>query len=161
MINIDITLLNNHNVSKIDINEVYTFSKNELEDTDILELKDISINGQIEKMDKDYFINVLVNGNMKLQDSITLLPLDYPFETSVEGNIDSLLEEIGESSKKTENSIDIFPIIWENILMEIPIRIVGKDSYDQKLEGEGWKFIKDDNVSSPNPELEKLKDLFK
>ena len=43
-----------------------------------------------------------------------------------------------------ENLLDIFPIVWENILMEVPMRVVSSDVSDVPLEGNGWKFIKED-----------------
>ena len=69
------------------------------------------------------------------------------------------MEEIDENHKKIENSIDILPIIWENILMEIPMKVTSPDAYSVKAEGEGWKFVTDE-MDTKNPALEKLKDLL-
>ena len=159
--NIDITRLKNHNVDYIDINETYSFTKEELQNSNILELENVKIIGRIMNNDKDYMIELSIEGIMKLEDSITLEPVDYEFKTEIDGNIQELLEEIGETSKKSEFSIDIFPIIWENILMEIPIKVVGSNTYNQKLEGNGWRFITEEDRKTTNPELEKLKDLLK
>ena len=59
--------------------------------------------------------------------------------------------------KNYRNSIDIFPIIWENILMEIPMRVVSDEAKDYKIEGEGWKLVTEEEHSSP---FDELKDLF-
>ena len=71
-----------------------------------------------------------------------------------------MLEEIGKNDKNLENTIDILPIIWENILMEIPMRVVNEDIHDATLKGEGWSFVTEEQPSI-NPELQKLKDLLK
>ena len=97
---------------------------------------------------------------MYLSCAITLKKTPYPFEIKIEGNIEELLNEIGEIDKKVENTIDIFPIIWENIVMEIPTRIVSPDAKLEKQEGEGWKVITENNQTGTNPEFEKLKDLL-
>ena len=89
--------------------------------------------------------------------AITLKPVDYPFSVEINGELEELLME---NSKKFQNTIDIFPIIWENILMEIPMRVVSPnvDKSDIKLSGDGWKFASDEE-SSNNP-FSELKDYI-
>lgn len=159
--NIDITKLKSGIQSQIEIDEVYSFSKDILDGTDIMSLDDVNIKGYITSNSvDDYDLDVNVSGVMVLPCSLTLKPVNYRFETKIEGNIDKLLGEINETLKKNQNSIDILPIIWENILMEIPIRVVSDDSANLKLEGEGWKLITE-SEKRLNPELQKLKDLLK
>ena len=159
---IDITKLKNQNVFSIEIDEKLEISEELLEKTNIIELNNVTVKCSISEIgDNDYELNVNVEGDMILPDSITLERTNYHFNTEIAGNIDELLEEIGETSKKTEFTIDIFPIIWENILMEIPIRIVNEKNENIKLEGDGWKLIDKYEETSTNPELEKLKDLLK
>ena len=159
---IDIRQLKNQTKTKIDIDLTYSFSKEELKNTNIIELNNVSISGTMISDNLDeYILSVTVDGTMILPDSLTLEPIQHSFNIEIDGNIDDLLEEIGETSKKTEFAIDIFPIIWENILMEIPIRIVNENSKNIKLEGDGWKLINQIDKTSTNPELEKLKDLLK
>ena len=159
--NIDITKLKSGIQSQIEIDEVYSFSKDILDGTDIMSLDDVNIKGYITSNSvDDYDLDVNVSGVMVLPCSLTLKPVNYRFETKIEGNIDKLLGEINETLKKNQNSIYILPIIWENILMEIPIRVVSDDSANLKLEGEGWKLITE-SEKRLNPELQKLKDLLK
>ncbi len=113
----------------------YSFNE-EIKSTNILKLDDVIIKGSISKSYDGFNLNVNVTGVMVLPCSITLKPTDYSF--SIE--IDEILEE---NYKNNQNTIDIFPIIWENILMEIPIRIVNEDLTGVKTEGEGWKLIID------------------
>ena len=158
---IDITKFKNQNVFRIEINEKLEVSEELISKTNIIELNNVTVKGSISEIDaNDYELNVNVDGDMILPDSITLERTNYHFNTEIDGNIDELLEEIGETSKKTDFTIDIFPIIWENILMEIPIRIVNEKNENIKLEGDGWKLIDKYEETSTNPELEKLKDLL-
>ena len=69
------------------------------------------------------------------------------------------LEEIEKNVKKSNNTIDILPILWENILVEIPIRIIHPDN-DTVTSGEGWRLISEEDVPKTNPQLEKLKDIL-
>ena len=158
---IDITKLKSDILSSIDIDLTYSFSKEQLEGTDLLKLDDVKINGNISKDSiNEYTIDVDVEGVMVLPCAITLEPVDYPFNVKINGNLEEMLEEINENSKKIENSIDIFPIIWENILMEIPMKVVSEKAKDIKLEGDGWRLVTEEDRGNINPEFQKLSQLF-
>jgi len=159
--NIDITRLKHGIIEYIDINESIDVTKFELEKTGILSLKEVILNGTITKDNlDDYLLDLKISGIMVLPCSITLKPVDYDFVTEISGNIGDMLEEINEISKKTENSIDIFPIIWENILMEIPIKVTSPDAESEKLSGEGWRLITEDEEVKVSNAFDKLKDLL-
>ena len=154
--NIDITRLRSgiDEYTNIDLN--YSFSKEQLNNTGILELNDVSIKGQITKNFDKLHLNLKIEGVMILPCSISLKPTKYPFSIQIDDDLANLLEDF---DKNEANTLDIFPIIWENILMEIPLKVVNEDLSDVKKEGEGWKFITD-KEERINPELEKLKDLL-
>ena len=161
---IDITKLKSNIVDKIDIDEEVIVDSELLKETDIIELKDTFVKGFITKDDlNSYNLNVIISGTMVLPCSVSLKPTNYEFSCSIDENIEELLEELGKTLKNSENTIDIFPIIWENILMEIPMHIVNEDIHDVKLSGDGWRVITEveDDSESVNPELQKLKDLLK
>ena len=44
---------------------------------------------------------------------------------------------------KNKNTLDILPFIWENIVSEVPIRVVKEEHKDVQLKGEGWEVISD------------------
>lgn len=147
----------------IPIKEEYSFSKEQLKGTDVISLDDMKVVGEITKDAIDnIYLNVDVSGTLVLPCAITLKPVDYPFNIKIEGNIDELVEENEKSVKKDENTLDILPIIWENILMEIPMRVVSKGAEEElsNLEGNGWKVITEEDNGEINPELAKLKDLL-
>lgn len=157
----DLIRLKNGIEEYITIEKEYSFSKEQLEGTELLSLDNVKINGYI-TMDSigQYTLSLDVEGIMVLPCSVTLKPVDVPFLIHIEGNLEELLEEIEENHKKIENSIDILPIIWENILMEIPMKVTCSDLSGIPTEGEGWKFVTNDGNVEINPELEKLKDLL-
>ena len=73
--------------------------------------------------------------------------------------LEEILEETPEITINCQTRLDILPIIWENILMEIPMRVVSEDAEDVELSGDGWRLITDDEKKE-NSELSKLKDLL-
>ena len=158
--NIDITGLKHGILEYIPIDESLDVNLFELENSGILSLKEVNLFGTITKDNLDnYSLDLKLSGVMVLPCSITLKPVDYSFNTEITGNIEEMLEEMNETSKKSENTIDIFPIIWENILMEIPIKVTSPDA-DKELSGDGWKFVTNDEGLKVSNAFDKLKDLL-
>lgn len=159
--NIDITKLKNSLVKSIQIDEKMTFSKDDITSAEMLDLTNVNVNGNIIKTSlDDYNVQLHVTGKMVLACAITLKPVDYPFELNIDEIFSEDAQEISKKIKKCENTIDILPIVWENILMEIPMRVVSPDANLEKIEGDGWKLVTEDSVNV-NPELAKLEDLLK
>ena len=156
----DLTRLLSNVDDEFVIDETYSWTEEDLKNTGILKLENVSIKGNITKDSLNQLvIDVNVSGVMVLPCSVTLVPVDCPFSVDINGNVEEMLEDLDENSKKIQNSLDILPIIWENILMEIPSKVVSPDAKDIELSGDGWKLIKEE-TKNENPELAKLKDLL-
>ena len=149
----DLIRLNNNIDKFIEVNETYSFSKEELSGTDLLKLDDVKIDGEIFKNSLGNIeLNLSVEGDMYLPCAITLKPVKYPFNIEISGEIEELMENFEENERNFQNSIDILPIIWENILMEIPMRVVSEEAENSNItkEGEGWKFVtEEEDKKSP------------
>ncbi len=142
--NIDITKLINGVQDSIDVNEVINIDKEVFRNTDIIELNNISLNGSIYVDAANiYHIDIDVDGVMVLPCSITLKPVDYKFSCKVEEEFDETELSNIKNDKISKNTIDILPIIWENIVLEIPLRVLSSDAYNTKIEGDGWKLVID------------------
>ena len=152
----DITRLNNNIEKFISIDETYTFTQDELMGTDLLKLEDVKVEGEIIKNSLGNIeLNIDVEGVMVMPCALTLKPVDYPFAITISGEIDELMANFEENQRNFKNTIDILPIIWENILMEIPMRVVSEDIKDKdlNLSGDGWSFITQEEKTSPLSEL--------
>ena len=153
----------NNNIDKyIEVDETYSFTQDELKGTDLLKLDEVKVTGEILKNSLGNIeLNLDVEGVMQLACAITLKPVNYPFSIEISGEIDELMENFDEKERNFQNSIDILPIIWENILMEIPMRVVSEEAKnsDISMEGNGWKFItEEEEIKSPLSELMDLLD---
>lgn len=154
----DITRINNNIDKSIIIDTTYSFSKEEISGTDLIKLDDVKINGEIFKNSLGNIeLSINVSGIMVLPCAITLEPVDYPFNIDINGDIDELMDNFEENSTNFKNTIDILPIIWENILLEIPMRVVSPNIKNKKIDlsGDGWKFVTDEEENN-NPLSELL-----
>lgn len=139
---IDLTPINYNQKKEIIVDENVFFKKEDLEKTTILDLKDVKAQGKIYKDNlEEIILELKITGTMIIPCSRTLKPTEYQFEADLEENI----EENEEKTKKIKKTIDILPIIWENILMEIPIRIINP-SAKEEIKGDGWELITSDNI---------------
>ena len=91
---------------------------------------------------------------MVLTCAVSLEDVDYDFNIDVNENI----EKIEDFEKNNSNLLDITSIIWENIVLEIPLRVV-KENAKIKTEGEGWSFLEEEKHTDPR--FDKLKELLK
>lgn len=157
---IDLLRLKNNIEKVIEIDMEHSFKEEFLSSTELLELNNVLIKGYIKKDALgEIVISLDIEGLMLLPCAITLKPVKHEFKTSIEGDLIEILEEMGENFDKGSNSLDILPIVWENVLMEIPFKVVSEEAKDISLKGNGWEF-KQTTADISNPELAKLKDLL-
>ena len=113
-------------------------------DTDIRSLSPIDVEITIVRSsDSSYNMNLRIKGTMVLPCSLTLKDVNYPFDIKTEVKVSNDDEIYDEYVKINQNNIDIIPIIWQNILLEIPLRVESEDVSDSILSGEGWKLIRE------------------
>ncbi len=150
---IDLKLLHSKTVDEIDITNKYDIPDQYIDKNLVLSLKNIQVDGKIYiGSDDEDRIDCTINGNMILEDSISLEPIEYPFSIKY----DDILEE---NSKKNENTLDIFSFLWENIVLEVPLQFT-KVKDLSKFHGDGWKLISEDEITnSNNPFGDLLKDF--
>lgn len=155
---IDVRSLKSGIDSFIEVNFDFDVDKELLKSNNIIDIKNIIVNGTVSNDYDGYYLDLNVNGILVLPCSVTLNPVDYKIDIKIEGNSKEIAEEIENFDKNDENTLDIFPIIWENILMEIPIRVVSEGAEPLK-EGNGWKVITDDEPRGSSP-FDKLNELL-
>lgn len=133
---IDLNYLNRF--GKIDIDSDFILDESFYKNTDIRRLENLHVSGEISvDYDDDINFNININGRMILPCAVTLVDVPYDFNTNIEENIGKF-EEIYKNNK---NSLEISPILWENIVLEIPIRVVSKDIKPSNTSGDGWELI--------------------
>ena len=135
---IDLGKLYSNIVKEILIDENFSYDESYLKNTEMKKLQDIKVKGKL-KMDEidDLMIDIHVNGEMILLDSISLEEVEYPFSFHITNNLD-------EKKEKNENILDIYELIWENIVLEIPLKFTKVNDLS-KFHGDGWQLIDEDH----------------
>lgn len=152
--------LNKIPVEGIEIDTDISLREELYEKANVLEIKDIHIVGNINyDYENNLCINLEVKGCFILEDAMTLEPISYPFSCIVEEKIEELEKQCGTFYAKSKNTLDISEILWENIVLEIPIRISHAEKKDYAIQGEGWELV-NENKKKIDPRLAKLMELF-
>lgn len=146
---LDLTKLQNRKENELIFNEVITLDKSIYENTDIRELSPLDVSINIHRFnDFEYNMDLIIKGTMILPCSITLKDVIYPFEIKTEVKLTNNTENDEEYVKIIQNNIDIIPIIWQNIVLEIPLKVTSEDISDSIQSGDGWKLIREDESNS-------------
>ena len=133
---VDVTKLKAYQVSQIQINDKVDLSKYISSDFRILDIKDVLVDGNITiDEENELILKARITGIMILKDDITLEPVDYKLDTTIEENIND-----------NQFIIDITDIIWQNVLVEIPSK-VRKTNEDIEINGDGWRVISEDKFN--------------
>ena len=134
----DIDLYKLNSNSTIDISGKYNLPKEYYKNSNIVSLSPIKVDGKI-SLEEDN------DGDLK----------EY-IKCSIKGvNYDDFILE---NSKKNENTLDIFQFLWENIVLEVPLRFT-KVSDLSKFHGDGWRLVSEDELTKNNPFSELLDNL--
>lgn len=160
--NIDLSKLFYNQIDKIDINEEIDIPEEFYKDNkDIKNISKVKVNGFIEENGENYSVNLNIICNLTLICSVSLKDVDYPINIDIEEIIGEDGKNLEDFDKIINNSIDLLPIIWQNILVEVPMRVVSPDIKEENIYGDGWKFITTEEENKEiDPRLSKLKDFL-
>ena len=125
--------------------------------TDIRSMSQVKVTGSIDDLGDGIFnLKFLIKGTMTLPCALSLEDVIYPFEIIIDQNVGNS-EDFEENYKIISNTLDILPILWENIVLEIPSRVV-KDNVKIQTEGDGWSLTNEEDLK--NNQLSELKELL-
>lgn len=141
---VELSELLNDITKEIKIVENISFDDSYIQYNDIKKLDNVKVDCLIFKdANNELVLKGKVTGKMLIEDSISLEDVFYPFSIEIDENIEETLQ-------KNENSIDIIDILWQNIILEVPLRYTTISDLS-KFNGDGWKLVDEDNVKHNNP----------
>lgn len=149
---VDLSLLHSNSVEEIRIKDDFYIEKEVYQETDIKGFNGLHVDGLIRReTDDDDYIDLSVSGEMILADSISLENVNYPFSFKIEGSLKEILGNC-------PNTLDILEILWENIVLEIPLKFTRVEDLS-KFHGDGWRLMSEEELNQNNPFNELLKDF--
>lgn len=142
------------NNKKIIIDNDVVISEELISSSTIRRLENVHFSGTLSRLiDDTYELSGVLKGTMILPDDITLEDYEYNFTSEIE-------EKIEETRINYQKTLDITEDLWQNILVEIPLKAVNEKNRDLKLEGDGWRLISEDDINTENNPLSSLKELL-
>lgn len=137
------------------LNEVVDIPSNYFESSSVKKLDNIKVEGKLYYDPEDnLYTDVVISGNMVLADDISLEEVLYPF--SIEYN-----DILDENLKNNQNTLDLFEFLWENIVLEVPLKFT-KVTNLSEFHGDGWKLVsEEENSLEHNPFSELLENFDK
>lgn len=156
---IDLTKMLYNGLYKLPIKGDIIIPKNMLNKTSIKDITPIKVEGIIYDNNGEYELDIRINGIMTLLCARTLKKVNRQFDIQ----IDEIIDENSDNSLEIiQNSLDIFPIVWQNILVDVPLRVLAPDAKEEPISGDGWRLITEDTDEEEiDPRLAKLKDYIK
>ena len=156
---IDLTKLIYSGLYKLPINGEVIIPQELLNNSDIRRITPVSVEGFIFNNEEEYELDIKIKGTMILPCARTLKDVEYPFDIEIN-------EIIGENSDNSleiiQNRLEIFPIIWQYILVDVPLRVLHSDAKEEKLEGNGWRLITEEEKKEEiDPRLKVLSQFNK
>ena len=116
----------------------FTTDLSEYKNEEIISCENINVVGYIlDNGTDDYEVNMHITGivNVKSAVNLSLVPL------KIDIDYNDFVNNLVEKYKNSANTLDILPIVWENILLEIPIRAENAQDELELTGGNGWEVI--------------------
>ena len=121
-----------YSLASVDVDGTITFPEEKLKSAGIIRLEDVSVHGKaIINYEDEIELDLDLSCKMYLPCAISLEEVEVPFATKIE-------EIIGENNINNNFYLDLSDILWENIVLEIPIKVVKEGVQLETSSGKGW-----------------------
>ena len=170
LLQLSVRLIYNYlgDIMLIDLNELsikdeikinYDVYKDDLIDKRILDLKNAKVVGRVYLNSLSVFeLECKFFGTMYLEDSISLESIPYDFNIEISENIEEIQENYNDVYDFSKNTLDLKQILWQNIVLEVPISYSLTDQHEQ-LKGDGWE-LRDNDSKKIDSRLAVLNELL-
>ena len=124
-----------YSLKRIDINEDINFNNIDYQKMNITKINDMHATGYAKVNYEDNIeLELDVNGSLVMPCAITLEDVIVPINVHIS-------EEILENTLNNDFFFFLLDILWENIILEIPIRVVKEGAKLESQKGVGWEII--------------------
>ena len=122
-------------LNKLSIDEEVIIPEEYYKNAGVRSLSKVKVNGDVTvNYEENIELHLNVSGEFIIPCAITLDDVIVPFNTFIE-------EEIDQNKLNDEFFLDLLDVLWENIVLEIPVRVVKEGVKSEDLHGEGWELV--------------------
>ncbi|MDY3757323.1 MAG: hypothetical protein SO009_03380 [Bacilli bacterium] len=122
-------------LNKLSIDEEVVIPEEYYKNAGVRSLSKVKVNGDVTvNYEENIELHLNVSGEFIIPCAITLDDVIVPFNTFIE-------EEIDQNKLNDEFFLDLLDVLWENIVLEIPVRVVKEGVKSEDLHGEGWELV--------------------
>ena len=133
----EINLANLYNISEKEIDDDIIFTN--IESNLIKRLENVHAKGYVKyTLSEEIELKLHVSGTMYVEDAITLEEISHDFAFDLDELYDENAENFAKITKNNKNILDINEILWENIVLEVPISLTKVSGIN--LKGKGWEL---------------------
>lgn len=149
-------------LSKVDekgifIDDTVSFGEEYLKGTIIQKLDNVKVKGRAYySITNEIVFDCHVEGSMVLLDAMDLEPVNYPFNIEISEVLSDLSDEYDKNEVKT---LDIMDVLWQNIVLEVPISFRKDPDKEYSLKGDGWELV-NENEKKIDPRMAPLLELL-
>ena len=119
---------------QIPLNDEVKFNQEYYQNLDIIDISPVKAIGALElNYDDEMILKCNMKGVFTIPCSVSLEPVEEPFEVNIE-------QIIGENDLKSQINLDLSSILWENVVLEVPIKVIKKDIEVTFKKGDGWEL---------------------
>lgn len=124
-----------YSLKKLDIDEEINFDNIDYKKMNITKINNMHVSGYAKVNYEDNIeLELDVNGSITMPCAITLEDVIVPINVHIS-------EEILENTLNNDFYLDLLNILWENIVLEIPIRVTKEGAKLESQKGVGWEII--------------------
>ena len=124
-----------YSFKRIDINEDINFNNIDYQKMNITKINDMHATGYAKVNYEDNIeLDLDIDGEIVMPCAITLEDVLVPINTHIE-------EEILENTLKDDFYLDLLDILWENVILEVPVRVTKEGAKLESQKGVGWEII--------------------
>ena len=159
--NIDLINLITNKESSINIDSDINIPESLIKDSNIKKLDSLHLKGNISKILDEYTFTGTITGNMILPDDLTLEDVVVPINIDFDEIFTENTKEDENNLTIIQNKLDIIPFLWQNIVLEVPLKVIGDGNRNIKKAGDGWRLITEEELaSSKNSPFSNLEELI-
>ena len=142
--------LNTINESGIIIDQDLIFDEDIYKTALIKGLENVHVKGKIYySTTKEVLFEGNVSGDILLVDSNSAEIINYPFSCEINEILEEDRNFSDELSSNNQNSLDLKEILWQNIVLEVPLNY-SKTNKISITKGEGWELKSESDVNQTN-----------